>query len=68
MRETVKRLSALTGDEVELLKESTLQKLRSNVFKMLQEAELRSEAGYIPGNAELRMSRVNRAAVATLLA
>ena len=79
VRETVKRLSVLTDEEVALLveataserghlmwefdsfvrakglwheelaalKDSTLQKLRSNVFKMLREAELLSDAGTI---------------------
>ena len=38
---------ALWHEELATLKGSTLQKLRSNVFKMLHEAELLSEAGYI---------------------
>jgi Putative inner membrane protein (DUF1819) len=38
---------ALWHEELARIKDSTLQKLRSNVFKMLQEAELLSEAGYI---------------------
>lgn len=41
------RSKALWHEELAEIKDSTLQKLRSNVFKMLQEAELRSEAGYI---------------------
>jgi hypothetical protein len=41
------RTKALWHDELAQLKDSTLQKLRSNVFKMLQEADLLSEAGYI---------------------
>jgi hypothetical protein len=38
---------ALWHEELAAIKASTLQKLRSNVFKMLHEAELLSEAGYI---------------------
>jgi len=41
------RTKALWHEELANIKDSTLQKLRSNAFKMLQEAELRSEAGYI---------------------
>jgi hypothetical protein len=41
------RSKALWHDELAEIKESTLQKLRSNAFKMLQEAELLSDAGYI---------------------
>jgi hypothetical protein len=41
------RAKALWHEELATIKESTLQKLRSNVFKMLHEAELLSEAGYI---------------------
>jgi hypothetical protein len=41
------RSKALWHEELAEIKDSTLQKLRSNVFKMLQEAELLSEAGYI---------------------
>jgi hypothetical protein len=41
------RTKALWHEELATIKESTLQKLRSNVFKMLQEAELLSEAGYV---------------------
>ena len=41
------RSKALWHEELAEIKDSTLQKLRSNVFKMLQEAELRSEACYI---------------------
>ena len=41
------RTKALWHEELAAIKESTLQKLRSNVFKMLHEAELLSEAGYI---------------------
>ncbi|MEV1130557.1 DUF1819 family protein [Agromyces sp. NPDC049794] len=41
------RTKALWHEELSTIKESTLQKLRSNVFKMLQEAELLSEMGYI---------------------
>ena len=41
------RAKALWHEEVATVKESTLQKLRSNVFKMMHEAELLSEAGYI---------------------
>lgn len=41
------RTKALWHEELAAIKESTLQKLRSNVFKMLQEAELLSAAGYI---------------------
>lgn len=41
------RTKALWHDELANVKESTLQKLRSNVFKMLQEAELLSQRGYI---------------------
>ena len=39
------RTKALWHEELAEIKDSTLQKLRSNVFKMLQEAELLSEAG-----------------------
>lgn len=41
------RTKALWHEELVAIKESTLQKLRSNVFKMLQEADLLSPAGYI---------------------
>jgi hypothetical protein len=41
------RGKALWHEELTDIKHSTLQKLRSNVFKMLQEAELRSKAGQI---------------------
>jgi hypothetical protein len=41
------RTKALWHEELAAIKESTLQKLRSNVFKMLHEAELLSEAGHI---------------------
>lgn len=41
------RTKALWHEELSEIKDSTLQKLRSNVFKMLHEAELLSEAGYI---------------------
>lgn len=41
------RSKALWHEELATIKESTLQKLRSNVFKMLHEAELLSEAGNI---------------------
>lgn len=41
------RTKTLWHEELVDIKESTLQKLRSNVFKMLHEAELLSEAGYI---------------------
>jgi hypothetical protein len=41
------RSKALWHDELAESKDSTLQKLRSNLFKMLQEAELRSGTGYI---------------------
>lgn len=41
------RTKALWHQELAAIKESTLQKLRSNVFKMLQEAELLSKAGHI---------------------
>jgi hypothetical protein len=41
------RTKALWHEELVEIKDSTLQRLRSNVFKMLQEAELLSEAGYI---------------------
>lgn len=41
------RAKALWHDELAAIKESTLQKLRSNVFKMLHEAEVLSDAGYI---------------------
>ncbi|WP_433600360.1 DUF1819 family protein [Nocardia sp. CA-135953] len=41
------RAKALWHEELATIKESTLQKLRSNVFKMLQEAGLLSDAGYI---------------------
>ena len=41
------RTKALWHEELATAKASTLQKLRSNVFKMLHEAELVSESGYI---------------------
>ena len=41
------RTKALWHDELANVRESTLQRLRSNVFKMLHEAELLSPAGYI---------------------
>jgi BrxA len=41
------RAKALWHEELAAIRESTLQKLRSNVFKMLHEAELLSEAGHI---------------------
>src|SRR5664279_1182623 len=53
------RTKALWHEELATIKDSTLQKLRSNVFKMLQEAELRSEAGYItPAVLSERVSAV----------
>lgn len=41
------RNKALWHDELATLKESTLQKLRSNIFRMLVEAELLSDRGEI---------------------
>jgi hypothetical protein len=41
------RRKALWHEELAAIKDSTLQKLRSNVFKMLHEAELISDAGRI---------------------
>lgn len=41
------RTKSLWHEELATVRASTLQKLRSNVFKMLHEAELLSEAGYI---------------------
>lgn len=41
------RTKALWHEELAQIKDSTLQKLRSNVFKMLREADLLSEAGHI---------------------
>jgi hypothetical protein len=41
------RAKGLWHEELPALKDSTLQKLRSNVFKMLREAELLSDAGTI---------------------
>lgn len=41
------RGKALWHDELATIKDSTMQKLRSNVFKMLAEAELLSESGRI---------------------
>ena len=41
------RSKALWHEELAEIKDSTLQKLRSNVFKMLREAELLSESGSI---------------------
>ncbi len=41
------RTKALWHEELAELKESTLQRLRSNVFKMLREAELLSKGGEI---------------------
>lgn len=41
------RTKAVWHDELAEIKDSTMQKLRSNVFKMLHEAELLSKAGLI---------------------
>ena len=41
------RTRALWHEELAAIRLATLQKLRSNMFKMLKEAELLSEAGYI---------------------
>jgi len=41
------RAKALWHEELAIIKGSTLQKLRSNVFKMLREADLLSAAGHI---------------------
>ena len=41
------RSKTLWHDELATIKDSTMQKLRSNVFKMLVEAELLSESGHI---------------------
>jgi hypothetical protein len=41
------RSKALWHEELAEIEDSTLQKLRSNIFKMLQEAELLSDAGSI---------------------
>ncbi|WP_260726427.1 DUF1819 family protein [Dactylosporangium roseum] len=41
------RAKALWYEELAQIKDSTMQKLRSNVFKMMQEAELLSAAGHI---------------------
>lgn len=41
------RSKALWHVELAEIKDSTFRKLRSNIFKMLQEAELMSEAGHI---------------------
>jgi hypothetical protein len=41
------RSKALWHDELATIKDSTMQKLRSTVFKMLVEAELLSESGHI---------------------
>ncbi len=41
------RAKVLWHEELAAIKESTLQKLRSNVFKMLHQAELLSKAGHI---------------------
>jgi hypothetical protein len=41
------RTKVLWHEELAGIKDSTLQKLRSNVFKMLHEAELLSKAGHI---------------------
>ena len=41
------RARALWHEELTTIKQSTLQKLRGNVFKMLREAELLSEADHI---------------------
>ncbi len=41
------RTKALWHEELAAIKDSTLQKLRSNVFKMLHEAEFLSDAGNI---------------------
>ncbi|WP_203928004.1 DUF1819 family protein [Virgisporangium ochraceum] len=45
--DTFVRAKALWHEELAQVTESTLRKLRSNVFRMLQEAELLSEAGLI---------------------
>ena len=45
--ESFVRAKSIWHEELAQIKDSTLQKLRSNVFRMLQEAELLSEAGYI---------------------
>lgn len=53
------RAKALWHEELAELKESTLQRLRSNVFKMLREAELLSKAGEImPGVLSERVTAV----------
>lgn len=50
---------ALWHEELAQIKDSTLRRLRSNVFKMLQEAELLSDAGYImPALLSERVSTV----------
>jgi hypothetical protein len=41
------RSKALWHDELATIKDSTMQKLRSNVFKMLVEAELLSDSGHV---------------------
>ena len=56
------RTKAVWHDELAEIKDSTLQKLRSNVFKMLHEAELLSEAGSI------RLAVLSERVVATLSA
>ena len=56
------RSKALWHEELVAIEGSTLQKLRSNVFKMLHEAELLSSAGcIIPGVVSERVAAVLRA-------
>ncbi|SBT52798.1 DUF1819 family protein [Micromonospora auratinigra] len=56
------RTKALWHEELAQIKDSTLQRLRSNVFKMLQEAELLSEARFItPAVLSERVAAVLRA-------
>ncbi|WP_329484224.1 DUF1819 family protein [Kribbella sp. NBC_01484] len=60
------RTKALWHEELAEIKGSTLQRLRSNVFKMLQEAELLSEAGYIvPAVLSERVAAVLSARIPT---
>lgn len=52
------RTKAVWHEELAAAKDSTLQKLRSNVFKMLQEAELRSaDSSIVPAVLSERVTR-----------
>ncbi len=51
------RAKALWHEELAEIKDSTLQRLRSNVFKMLREAELLSKAGEHHARRAVRAGR-----------